>query len=461
MNEKDFLSNLDLLVQIGEPLGAFNDKIGQVFLKCYHLRGEAVDAFVRSQIEQRVRRIMRQQILSGLPFKQPQLHKGDYFFGIDRSGKRIITLLDWWNAHSLTISNTGGGKTNLTKFHAIAAAPFVRGMWLVDLRKKEFRALRPILAQLNLDLKIVRGRKFKLNPLQVPKGVDALEYASIAAEFLVRVLNLPPRASTLLRSTLIRLYIETDVVNGSDLFPTLSHLFEAIRQNHKANSQARLAILDNLEAVLLDLGQEVLGFHRGWDVDILASQHLVLELGGISDTSKDLILNYLITSVFTSRLARGISNQGMDLWISFDEGQRIFSRHKESGSYGGNPLIDMVGLVRGAGVCLNVSVLTTNDLSPSLSSLTSTKIMGRCGSRSEYMAAGNFIGLNSEQVEWCLHNLVPGLFVGQVSEGTWRYPFLFSVPLLGNRKNKNQPDTGADYPESTLNLACLPAPNIH
>ena len=78
MNEKDFLSNLDLLVQIGEPLGAFNDKIGQVFLKCYHLRGEAVDAFVRSQIEQRVRRIMRQQILSGLPFKQPQLHKGDY-----------------------------------------------------------------------------------------------------------------------------------------------------------------------------------------------------------------------------------------------------------------------------------------------------------------------------------------------------------------------------------------------
>jgi len=404
---------------------------------------------------------MRQQALSGLPFRPPRLRQGDFVFGYDRSGQKIITRLAWWNAHSLTISNTGGGKTNLSKFHAIAAAPFVRGMWLIDLRKKEFRALRPVFARLGLDLKVVRGRKFKLNPLQVPKGVDALEYASIAAELLVRVLNLPPRASTLLRSTLIRLYNETGVVGGSDQFPTLFHLFEAIRQNRQANSQARQAILDNLEALLLDLGPDVLAYYRGWDVDKLAGQHLVMEFGGISETAKDLILNYLITAVFTARLAQGISNQGMDLWISFDEGQRICSRRKESGSYGGNPLIDMVGLVRGAGVCLNVSVLTTNDLSPSLSSLTSTKIMGRCGSRAEYMAAGNFIGINAEQAEWCLHNMVPGMFVGQVSEGQWRYPFLFSVPWLGPPINENAPETGEDFPGPIIDLPCLPAANIH
>ena len=458
MKEKDFLSDLDLLVQIGKPLGAFDDEIGRAFLKCYDLGIAEKDAFVRNQIEQRVRRIMRQQALSGLPFRQPRLRHGDYVFGFDRSGKKIITQLEWWNAHSLTISNTGGGKTNLSKFHAIAAAPFVRGMWLVDLRKKEFRALRPVFARLDIDLKIIRGRKFKLNPLQVPQGVDPLEYASVAAEFLVRVLNLPPRASTLLRSTIIRLYNEAGIVGGSDQFPTLFHLFESIRHNRKANPQARQAILDNLEAVLLDLGPEVLAYHRGWDIDKLAFQHLVLEFGGISETAKDLILNYLITAVFSSRLAQGISNQGMDLWISFDEGQRLFSRRKESGSYGGNPLIDMVGLVRGAGLCLNVSVLTTNDLSPSLSTLTSTKIMGRCGSRTEYIAAGNFIGLNSQQVEWCLHNLVPGLFVGQVSEGPWRYPFLFSVPWLGPQNNSNH--AKQEEPEPDMGMQCLPA-KIH
>ena len=40
------------------------------------------------------------------------------------------------------------------------------------------------------------------------------------------------------------------------------------------------------------------------------------------------------------------------------------------------------------------------------------------------------MGLTREQIFWCAHNMVPGMFVGQVSEGPWRYPFLFRVPRM-------------------------------
>ena len=45
---------------------------------------------------------------------------------------------------------------------------------------------------------------------------------------------------------------------------------------------------------------------------------------------------------------------------------------------------------------------------------------------------------------WCAHHLVPGLFVGQVGEGDWRYPFLFQVPLSDRAKTEFVSDQEAD-----------------
>jgi len=287
------------------------------------------------------------------------------------------------NFTPLKVGGTGCGKTNLTKYYAILLAGSVSGMWLFDLRKREFRFLRPIFAKMGIDLGICRSHKFRINPLQVPDGVEPIEYAAVAADFLVRVLNLPPRASTLVNNTIMKLYTVQGVLNGSQQYPTLFHLRKAIYEDRQANAQARMAILDTLDTVLLALGPEVLAYHRGWPVHELARQHLVFELTGLPETAKDLILNYLISSELISRISRGISNTRMDLWISFDEGQRLFSQHKDTSSHSGNTIIDLMGLIRGAGVGLDVSVLTTNDLSAILPNLTSTKVIGRCGSMGE------------------------------------------------------------------------------
>jgi hypothetical protein len=446
MDDKNVLNDLDTKILTGKKLGLFDDFEGRQLLKCY--QHGIQDSFVVGRIRRRVDGALRRLALSGSPFLPPRLNRGDFVFGFDQWNNRLLTFTQYFNAGTFQLGGTGSGKSNSSKYRAIqiAPAPGIRGMWLIDLRKREYRSLRPLLARLGIDLKIIRGRKFCINPLQVPYGVDPIEYAAVAADFLVRVLNLPPRASTLLRSTLIKLYRQHGILNGGQQYPTLFHLSEAIRTNRDANPQARRAILDNLEAILLALGPEILAYHRGWDVHELAQHHLVMELTGLPEAGKDLILNYLITAEFISRIARGISNPKMDLWISFDEGQRLFSQRKETASYGGNALIDLTGLVRGTGIGLEISVLTTSDLSTNIPNLTSTKIIGRCGSLAEYTTAGHFAGLNLDQIMWCAHHLVPGLFVGQLGEGSWRYPFLFQVPLLDKIKlrGKHVSDQEAD-----------------
>ena len=36
--------------------------------------------------------------------------------------------------------------------------------------------------------------------------------------------------------------------------------------------------------------------------------------------------------------------------------------------------------------------------------------------------------VTADQIRWAQLNLTPGMFIGQVGEGPWRYPFVFRVP---------------------------------
>ncbi len=231
------LDDLENIVQTGKKLGVFKGPEGRTLLQCY--KHGIVDGFIIGRIRHRVERALRQLKEQGSPFSPAQLDRGDFVLGLDWRQRRLWTFMQYLNAHTLIVAGTGAGKTTLSKFHAIQIARFVHGMWLIDLRKREYRALRPVFARLGIDLKIIRGRKFCINPLQVPDGVEPIEYAATAADMLVSVLNLPPRASTLLRTTIIKLYRANGILAGGRRYPTLFHLFEAIRSDRSANAQAR------------------------------------------------------------------------------------------------------------------------------------------------------------------------------------------------------------------------------
>jgi len=151
-----------------------------------------------------------------------------------------------------------------------------------------------------------------------------------------------------------------------------------------------------------------------------------------------------ILSEFTSRIARGVSNACMDLWICLDEAQRLCSSSNHTSA-----MADLIGLIRGTGIGLDLNLQSAHDVLPAIISNTATKVLGRCGSMADYASAGHSMGLTSEQIHYAQMNLRPGLFVGQLGEGSWRYPFLFQVPPVKFPRATSQPvldEPGIDFP---------------
>ncbi len=417
--------------------GLLEDDLGQSMFEIYN--AGVCDSEIIGLFEQRVASHKHKQAFFGVvPFKSPKLTRGDHLLGCDENKRELYSRIQYLNAHSLTVAGSGSGKTTRSYFNILQVALHILGLWLFDLRKREFACLQESLSQLGVTLRCLPGRSIKFNPLQLPKGVTPENWAPRITTTLVDTLELPQRASKLLHSQLIGLYQRCP---SQDLWPTLYDLFEAIKQAKEANHQARQAVLDSLEPVLLSLGPKVLAYRRGWSAQDLAQEKLVFELAGLSETDKNLLLNSIVLSEFTSRIARGVSNTQMNLWICLDEAQRLCSAKNQT-----SPIADLIGLIRGTGIGLDLSVQSCHDLLPTVMSNTSTKVLGRCGSMADYAAAGHSMGLTSEQIQYAQMTLKPGLFIGQLGEGPWRYPFQFSVPLVLPRRRTQVVDSSPDWP---------------
>jgi len=135
-------------------------------------------------------RVARHKIATAFQgdFALPELPGGDLILGLDVRGDRVTCPLQFLNAHALTLGGSGSGKTTKSRFMALQVVPRVRGAWLIDLRKKEYAALRPYLARLDTDLIVLPARLLRFNPLQVPDGVEPLDWAANVADMLLMVL---------------------------------------------------------------------------------------------------------------------------------------------------------------------------------------------------------------------------------------------------------------------------------
>lgn len=456
----EILTPLEKDILIGKKLGAFDDFVGQQLLKCISYGIQ--DKFIVSEIKNRVINSQRRIALSGCPFLPARLEHGEIVIGQCVFTKRDLRVpLQSLNSGLIELANTGSGKSTRKKYWGTQIAPRILGMWCIDLRKKDWRDIRHQIKMVHpyIEVSIIRDRQYKRNPMQLEPGVNPHDKAALIGDILVRGLNLPPRAAVLISTTVTKLYQEFGVFNGGDRFPTYYHLFEDVRNNKEANPQSKMAILDSLESLLLGVGPEVLAYYKGWSTSDLSQRHLVFEWPGLSRTGRDLLLNDLVGSELIARLARHVSNEQMSLWVSTDDGQSLFSQRKETSGAEGNLITDYAGITRGSAIAMDISVLTAEDLSRKMPSITSSRIIGRCGSIIDYTAAGRFCGLSQEQVLWMVHNMRPGLFVGQAGEGDYRYPYLFTVPKPDIAYSVS--DEEAD--ESLKNLAGLkvvPAPEF-
>ncbi|TWU21318.1 ATP-binding protein [Bythopirellula polymerisocia] len=403
----------------------FNDRLGKAVLRSINL-GVARE-FEYGILQSRVLKDRIRQLL-GPPFRNPGATRGNLVLGQDFEENAIRCPAQYFNEHALTVATTGSGKTTRSRFHILQMACLLSGLWCFDFRKREYAILKPYLERVGVELIVVPARQMRINPLHVPRYTDPRNYASIMADGLVGVLDLPAKAARLLHLIILELYRQFSVLDGGQNYPTLFDVREAAAADKGAHAESRRAIVTSLNPILVSLG-EVLRYRFAWTSEDLAGLHLAFDLSGITDIEQNLLLNALLLREFRSRLDRGISNPKMDLLVVCDEAARLCSS-------GDSSVTDLIGAIRGTGIGLDLSVQSA-DLTRSILSNTPNKFLGRCASANDYDTIGAAMGLTTDQRRWLTTNLIPGMFVGCLGQGqALRRPFLFRVPdLRFNRRN--------------------------
>lgn len=406
-------------LRYAEEHSLLNNELGRVVK--HIIQVGIPDDFSFSHLESVVTKHQTSAFMAGA-FMAPELDQGEIVLGRDQHGNFIRVPLEHWS-HSFTLANAGAGKTTQELGLAIQFSVLMKGVMLFDLMKQEFGKLSRCLPALGVTLDVVPARQLKINPLQVPRSTDPRDYASRIADMLVMTL-LPtaPRASKFLHVKILELYQDFDILTGSRNYPTLFDLRASVNADTSGNFQARSAIIDAIDPLLMSIGN-VLAYRVGW-TDQLESRKIVFQLGSIAEAEKNLILNALILQVFIARVNSGISNpKYKDLWVCCDEASRIVSSHSSSG------IVELLSLVRGTGIAMHLSAQSTIGIAPQILSNAVHKFISRCGSAQDYDSVTSAMGLSAMQKQWLMDNACPGLFVGQLGEG-WRQPFVLTVPKV-------------------------------
>lgn len=422
----------------------YQDEFGRRVITAYEagVRDEVIVGDIHLRAERH-----RSHVLLGdaIPFRLPRCNHGELNLGADTSGALITFLLIWLNAGLLICGNTGAGKSALIKHLVSQVAQYVP-VWLSDMYKQEMRHLRALLRPA-VDFAVVTVPSMKVNLLQADG--DPRTHLAMVLDILRRVLDLPGRAMSIVKSVCHSLYIHFGVYLGNPkAWPTLFDVYEHVWSAAGLNPAAREAILDRLGALLTSLTPGVAANRVSWRPSDLTRYHLIFEMGSATEHVKSAVLNYLLFSVLYGRIERSIANSPLNLVVAFEDAQKFFDDGAADREM--TPITEVAGLIRGCGVSLWCSCQSMSGLSRGLIPNLASRIMGRMGTHQDYQQLGADMGMNAEQIGWAKLNLQAGRFVGQFAEGPWRHPFVARI------KGMNVPPV-VDDQEVDASIAALRA----
>lgn len=408
---------------------AFESELGRSLLRAWSVGAcdEQIAKMIRGQVQPlRIREAFGQL----LPFRNARLRVGEMNLGRGANGDEIRIPVQWLTSGLLVAANTGAGKSNLLSFLVLQIAVSECRVWLSEMYKTQLRHLLPLFERLGIKLIILRPRDWKFNLLQAGP-CDPRCHLAMAVDLLIRVLELPPRARSILRKACHDLYRKFSIWAGrTEAWPCLFDLFEWVRATEGLNVPAREAILDRLGALLTALTPECAAYRLAWNPNDLAEYSIVFEMRGAPEFVKQIMLQPTLFSLLQHEVERGVVNGPISLFVAFEDSQRFFNTTDQISHAEIAPMDELAGVIRGSAMGLGVIVQTMQGLSRRLSANLATKILGRLGSHEDYRSLGADLAMNQHQLEWARRNLKPGIFIAQVAEGNWREPFIMRVPLI-------------------------------
>ena len=300
---------------------------------------------------------------------------------------------------------------------------------------------------------ILRSHHWRFNPLQCFL-TDVGMFMVVIVDMLGRVLGLTPRAWSLLSETVYRVFDRFGIWRGQrDHWPNPYDLTEEVRKSATANAAAKDALLNRLITLLLTLTPDRVAYRRGWNPGELARYSIDFELGGATETEKQLLLNWLPRTVFHQNVERGLANADLSLLFAVDDAQRLICAEGQHDSAHVGPLTELASVERSQGMGLWLNLQTFQGVPAASVANLRGKYCGPLGIGGDYSAIASHMSLHAEQVTYLNHFAKPGWFVGQ----TLGHPFYFNVPEVPDLP----PVSDAEADASCEPLMRLPVERAH
>ena len=319
--------------------------------------------------------------------------------------------------NTLTVGVPGCGKTTFIREIAPQFAVHGCNVLLVDSEKEELRSLVPVFEKYGKTLRVIKGREFPFNPLEVPKENNPFEYLEHIALTIGSALDVLEPGIRLLKEVIHKLYFEYGLFEGKRLFPLLFEVREEVAKNRNCNQLTQEALLARLDSVLLNTPG--LRFRVGESTERLSANNVILECAGMAPPARDLLVGTIITKEFLRRKQVRYINAPVSWAVFIDDGQRICANPE-------GHLAQSINIIRSTGITINFSVQSAHLVAPAILANTSTKLFGILASAEDLQFLAKTMLLTNEQKEWFATKLRKGQFLYQLGNG-WRVPSLLEV----------------------------------
>lgn len=413
--------DLDEVFEFGEKFDAFSDDLGAALrrMRSYGLLDPSLAPLLDAHLAQ-----LRAQEKSGAipPLHVSRLTKGDLVVGKDPKGRDVRIERDWLNSHGLVLGGSGSGKTSIMM--PIAAQIVSTGarnpFWVVESAKQEWRGISRVLGEAGIRVVVLQPHRWRANLLQ-PVGTPSAHLARTVQVFATQF-DLHDRAKAILREGIHHLYKKFGIYDGSTCgYPTLYDLWNWIKNANDLHHQSKEAVLSRIASFLLAAGPGCCAWRVGWDPRSLERYSAIFEITRDRFAGR-ILVEHALHGVFNAAVDEGLYNGPMKLTMILEDAQLLLGS-ADGSSYEHQSLSSLQSVVRGVGYALMFVVTDASALSTSVLSNVTLKLVGT-GANRNFELMKSEMGLESHQVAWAKHGLVPGTFIAQISRGPFRHPFV-------------------------------------
>lgn len=284
--------------------------------------------------------------------------------------------------------------------------------------------LRPLLA-LERDILVVTFNKIKLNPLEPPEGIKAVEWAGIFADLWIQAFRLYEGSKGFLVECLNSLYLRH---KETGFYPSLYDLYYYVKALRfpaiSRNARYQESVLNRLGGMIYGSLAPVFDCSRG-HISNLVKCHAVFEILYLTSEQQVFIVNYLLSYLFYYKM---IHETGLRHFVGIDDANLIFDKSFEQRPDLGLPIIHhLLTTVRKNKINIFCSTQTPHQLGASIHSNSFAKIMFSHSNGIDLEFMFRSMGIKSEDQRNYCYKLKPREIVVKLSM-RYQEPIVGSVP---------------------------------